>query len=261
MAKPTDHKLVYDVYAGGIHAVEATFYLDVHQSTAYGAFLEAQTRGFLGKLAPWQGTFESYGWHVGNSDYRPKLHKSTATWREETEVKEYTYDKDRTFQSLVVQEHGKLPRQEDKDESLTDGTTDVLSAALSVFENVADNDVCEGSHDVFDGKRRFQLVFDHEKILDIKPSKYNVYAGTATQCTVEVVPVSGEWHEKPRGWLSIQEQGRERGTMPTIWVAPLIEGGPALPVKIRIKTAYGTLFMHLADYEYAGYHVTAKKRK
>jgi hypothetical protein len=40
--------------------------------------------------------------------------------------------------------------------------------------------------------------------------------------------------------------------MPTIWLAQMAPGEPAVPVKIRVKTEYGTLFMHLTGYKGAG---------
>ena len=67
--------------------------------------------------------------------------------------------------------------------------------------------------------------------------------------TVEVKPIAGRWYEKPRGWLSIQEQGRKLGTMPTVWFAQLKETATVVPVRVRVKTEYGTLFMHMTNYE------------
>ena len=83
----------------------------------------------------------------------------------------------------------------------------------------------------------------------MKSSGYNLYEGSAEKCTVEVRPVAGRWHEKPRGWMSIQEQGREKGMLPTVWMAKMNENGPAVPVTVRVKTDYGTLFMHLVKYQ------------
>jgi len=60
--------------------------------------------------------------------------------------------------------------------------------------------------------------------------------------------------------MSIQEQGRDRGTLPTVWVGKISEDGPAIPIKILVKTAYGSLFMHLAEYQQAGKVIVADKR-
>jgi hypothetical protein len=36
--------------------------------------------------------------------------------------------------------------------------------------------------------------------------------------------------------------------LPTVWFAKLEQDGPAVPVKIMIKSDYGAMFMHLAGY-------------
>ncbi len=251
--------MVYEVYAGGIHAVQATLDMDADDDD-YSLKLGAHTRGFLGRLAPWHGTFESEGWVVSEGDFRPEQHKSTTTWRDEPEIKYYQYGRDRTFKGLTITENDKAPEVEKVDDELTQGTTDAFTAAFKVMDNVAKGGKCEGSSEVFDGKRRFKQVFVHEGLEILKSSKYNIYDGEATKCTVEVVPVAGKWHKKPRGWLSIQEQGRERGTMPTVWFAQMKDGTPAIPVKIRVKTAFGTLFMHLAEYRSGDKILVAEKR-
>ena len=137
----------------------------------------------------------------------------------------------------------------DVDDELTQGTSDVLSATLHIMQSVAADGKCSGTSEVFDGKRRYKLVFNHKKEVQLEKSLWNLYEGPAIECTAEVQPVAGKWHKKPRGWLSIQEQGRERGTMPTVWLAQMDENQPAVPVKVRVKTAYGTLFMHMTGYE------------
>ncbi len=261
VAPENRQRLVYEVYAGGVHAVQARLDMDLRKKGRYDIMLEAKTRGFLASLVPWEGTFESHGWVLGQkSQYRPEQHKSTAYWRKEIDIKDYRYRKDGQFVSLsVTDEHGKA-EERDLPPEVTDGTVDALTAALEVFEHYNKAGKCEGSSEVFDGKRRFRQIFRHEGEEQLEPTKYNIFKGKAAECTVEVVPVAGEWSKKPRGWLSIQEQGRERGLMPTIWIAQLNGSGPAVPVKIRVKTAYGTLFMHLAEYQSGDQLVVAEKR-
>lgn len=241
--------VVYDVYAGGIHALQASLDIDLKNDKRYDLILKAHTRGWLSKLAPWHGSFESHGWKVKINDYRPETHKSIATWREETEVKEYRYNKDRSFDGLLITDHERPTHEKEVENTLTDGTTDILTATLDAMTNVGQGKDCQGASDVFDGKRRFKLKFNHKGTETLSATEYNIYEGPTTICTVEVVPVAGAWHKKPRGWMSIQEQGRERGTMPTVWMGKLSEKGPAIPVKILIKTDFGGLYMHLTDHQ------------
>ena len=261
LADTKKQTMVYEVYAGGFHAVQAK--LVIEPNTAKGRYdivMDAQTRGLLGKLAPWVGTFESHGWIMKDGVYAPQMHKSTATWKGEDEVKEYLYNKNGTFKSLEIQEFDEEPKMEEVSKELTDGTTDALTATLNVLNHYNKTDQCVGKEDVFDGKRRFQQVFKHKQNVELSASKFNIYEGPAAECTVEVVPVAGKWHSKPRGWLSIQEQGRDLGTMPTVWVAQIRENMPAIPVKVRVKTEYGTLFMHLAEYQSGDKTLVAEKR-
>ena len=242
-------RMNFDVYAGGIHAVQANMTLDYREKGHYSMFFKAETRGLLGTLAPWQGTFESKGWALSDGRRMPELHESIAMWRDEKEVKSYNYTKKGGFKDIVTLYTHKKPRTQVPDKALTKGTTDALSATILVMEHVADGGNCEGSQDVFDGKRRYTLVFKHSRFVMLKKTRYNAYSGLAAECTVEVKPVAGAWHKKPRGWLSIQEQGRERGMMPTVWLAQVTKNAVAVPVRVRVKTAYGTLFMHMTRYE------------
>ncbi len=240
--------MTYDVYAGGIHAVQAKLEVGYQKNDRYDLRIDAQTIGFLKKLAPWSGTFETIGKRQQNGG-RPEIHRSTALWRDENEMKEYSYDAQGSLRAVRVIEEGQDKPQEVLDPALVKDTTDILSATLAVMESVAQGGECQGAADIYDGARRFELAFRHADREEMKATDYNVYSGPAVRCEVEVTPEGGAWHKKPRGWMSIQEQGRLKGSLPTVWMAQLDKDGPAVPVKIRVKTDYGTLFMHLTSYQ------------
>lgn len=251
-------KMQYDVYAGGIHALQANLNIDLSNQDKYDLELVAKTYGLLGKLAPWEGVFATHGWS-SEAAYKPKLHTATTTWRKEAEVKKYHYNKDGSFKEFSIKDDKKDGSPKKVDDELTQGTSDVLTATLNTMQAVSQGQECSGKTDIFDGKRRYTLVFKQQKEVTLEASRWNVYAGPAVECTVEVVPVAGKWYEKPRGWMSIQEQGRERGKIPTVWLAQISEGQPAVPVKVRVKTSYGTLFMHMTSYQNAQKKLTLKE--
>jgi len=244
-----DQKMTFDVFAGGVHAVKANMEMDFSKEGRYSISFGAETRGLLGSLVPWAGTFASKGWAMRDGRRIPEMHESTATWQGEHEIKTYRYTKKGGFQDLVTTFKGKKPKTTIPDVELTKGTTDALTATILVMEKVSDGGNCEGTSEVFDGKRRFNLIYRHQQVVMLKKTRYNAYEGPAIECTVEVEPISGKWYKKPRGWLSIQEQGRERGTMPTVWLAQVVPNAVVVPVRVRVKTAYGTLFMHMKSYE------------
>lgn len=242
-------KMKYDVYAGGIHAVRADMTMDFRKKGRYSMVFGAETRGLLGSLAPWSGTFETRGWALSGRRRVPEIHESIAMWRGEKEVKTYHYDKDEGFKELIKLYKHKKPKVEKTKEGLTKGTTDVISATLEIMEHASDGEPCEGMREVFDGKRRYKLQFHHKRYVMLEKTRYNAYSGPAVECSVEVEPAGGAWYKKPRGWLSIQEQGRSLGTMPTVWMAQVTKNAVVVPVRVRVKTTYGTMFMHLTKYE------------
>lgn len=242
-------EMKYDVYAGGFHVVAADLLVDLQKKSNYRLRLGAHTRGFLAKLAPWEGVFETKGWYDSKAAQpQPEMHSSNTTFREDKEVVEFVYNKNGSFKEYRIfndKKNGVQPPQTE----LSDNTTDVLSATLEVMNHITQTGKCEGMDKIFDGSRSYDLVYQHQGHEILKANDFNVYSGPSIFCTVEVKPLKGKWHEKPRGWMSIQEQGRERGTMPTVWFAQMAPGEPAVPVKIRVKTEYGALMMHLTHYK------------
>ncbi len=240
--------LSYNVFSGGIHAVNAT--LNIQEDDDKGRYkmvFTAATQGFLGKLAPWTGSFLSSGWVLKDGEFAPETHRSTAIWRGEEEVKTYSYGKDGGFKNLKVIEQGKDRTPKDLDLNIAKDTTDLLSAAMTMLASVENGEKCDHTDVVFDGERSFTITFRDVGTETLVANKYNTYSGPATMCEVEVTPKDGKWHKKPRGWLSIQEQGRKKGTLPVVWVAKLKGQPVAVPVKLRVASDYGTLFMHLTS--------------
>lgn len=238
--------LTYDVYAGGIHALNAQLTIKKEPSR-YDVILNAATQGFLKKMANWSGRYASKG-NIKSDKVYPMLHEGSSTWKKKTEIKTFKYDGKGNFKAYKSMEANMNTTPQDIDLSLAKGTTDILSATLKTMLAFPKTKICSGEELVFDGDRNFRLTFFDTKTEQLKKSDYNIYAGQAITCKVEVKPEKGKWRKKPRGWLSIQEQGRKMGELPTIWFGQ-IEGQPDLyiPVKIRVKTDYGTLFMHLTS--------------
>ena len=242
--------------------VKANLDLDFRKATEYRIELGAETRGFVSKIAHWEGVFETEGWYNAKTmDANPRIHKSTAHWKDELEVKEYTYKKDGTFDAYRITDKHSDRELRETDVELSNNTTDVMTAALGMMQTFPKDGKCESESEIFDGKRRFKLIFEHEGEVELKSTRYNIYSGPAVKCVVRVEPLGGKWRENPRGWMSIQEQGRQRGKLPTIWMASLAEGQPAVPVKVLVRSQYGAMVMHMTRYENGENTLLAEKQE
>jgi hypothetical protein len=241
-------KLTYAVYTGGMNVVMADLDFKFSDDASYSALVSAKTHGFLGKVAPWSGTFETTG-HYKGEKFFPNVHTSVAVWRGEDDQKAYDYDGKGNLTDFKEVEAGKTKPKKELSAELIKDTTDILSATLKVMHNMGRGESCSSSEDIFDGKRRFALKFEPVSETILKSSRYNMYGGEAKKCQIMVEPKGGKWHKKPRGWMSIQEQGRDSGALPTIWLGKLKDSDLFVPVKVKVKTAYGTLMMHLVSSE------------
>ncbi len=248
--KPQQYQLTYDVFAGGLHALKSHLTIDYGVAN-YKVNMNTTTHGLLKKLADWRGIFGSDGWRTGQFTHRPRLHFSEAVWKGEVERKDFSYNRDGSFRNFKIINSGKDETPPKVDVALTKNTTDILTATLDVMADLNKTGSCNITRRIFDGERSFDMIFRANGTENLKRTEYNIHEGDAIICTIEVKPRDGKWHKKPRGWLSIQEQGRKAGTMPTIWFAKINKDKPSLyvPVKLRVKTDYGTLFMHLTSYK------------
>ncbi|MAS88124.1 MAG: hypothetical protein CMH30_09155 [Micavibrio sp.] len=230
----------YSVYAGGFYVMDAVLDLDI-ESKNYDINLTAKTHGALNKLVPWEGDFTTAGL-VQKEKFQPLEHTSSAIWKGDKESKHFFYNKDGSFNRFEEFEKG-TTTQHKIDKEVANHSIDILTATLDMMVQQG----CANNNAVFDGKRRFDLSFKSKREDYQIANKYNIYEGPVEICTVEITPTGGRWSEKPRGWLNIQEQGRQKGALPELHMAKISPNLPAIPVKAKIVTQYGTFMLHLTD--------------
>jgi hypothetical protein len=235
-------KVTYGLYTGGFNVVdiEGVYNIDAGQ---YDLKMDLKTTGLLGKLAPWSGVIKSRG-HQTDGSVVPLEHSFASTWRDDTEKTTFIFDDEGTLKSLTrIDEDGKEIRDMPVAEVYEGNPVDMLSALFQVMNQ----DTCANEVMGFDKKRRFNMVFVSQDRVKMEKSKYSKFSGNAEICTVEIVPVAGKWRDKPRGWMSIQEQAKDNGQLPRLWFGKVHDEMPKIPVRFQIKTNYGTMIMHLKD--------------
>jgi YD repeat-containing protein len=245
---PTPRKmdLSYDVYAGGFKALDATLELDLDKK-AYDMSIEAKTQGFIGNLFPWKATYSTSG-HAEKGELIPTMHLARSSWRNKEKLTEMDYDPQGNLLKTTVQENGKTTTNRDIESDMVRDSVDMLTGALLMMQNAKNTAQCKGSFPVYDGKRRFNLTLKDEGTEMIKKSDYSSFEGKALRCTIEVEPVAGfKEKDKQRGWMAVQAHTEERKKLPTLWLAQLEKDGPAVPVRMEIASAYGSVVAHLSS--------------
>lgn len=101
------------------------------------------------------------------------------------------------------------------------GTVDPLSAILAIGHRAARAGRCEGRFEVFDGRRRYDVVLKDEGSEAIEDAP--AFAGLARRCEVAAVKIAGFSHDQDYA---------PQTTTARVWLAPPRAGAPALPVRV-----------------------------
>lgn len=247
-AQSHDLSIAYEIYTGGLHTMSATMNMAMDKDD-YAIDMIAKPRGLVGRLLPWKGKYQSHGL-VKNGYLQPKQHRKTSSWRDETDLTILQYNSHGTLTKAnrIETKDGETVRSYDHvfEKELVSNTVDLMTATVHMLQNVTDGKTCDTSIPVFDGKRRFNMVFTQEGTPVLQSSRLNKYNGASVKCTVEIQPVAG-WKKKKRGYLRIQEASRAKGFLPTIWIGQAYEGGPMVPVRMEIRSEYGAILMHFQN--------------
>ena len=242
-AKADSFTATYGIYTGGFHVVDMTGVFSVADD-GYSMTMDAKTIGLLGRLAPWAGALQTTGIYKPDGTPVPQAHSFASTWRGKVETTQFTYDNQGRFAKKIYTDERGNTHVNSHDQTLSDGTIDMLTGLYRSLL-AAQQGNCSTDITSFDGKRRYNMAFQSDGEGEIRKNRYSIYAGAAEICTIEIEPDGGKWREKPRGWMSLQEQSKGKGQLPRLWYAQPEGLAIPIPVKFMIKTNYGTMLMHL----------------
>ena len=233
-------RLGYAIYAGGFHVLDASVLLDLGRD-GYTVEVSARTQGFIGTLFPWQTLARSDG-RLRAGEAEPRSHRQAGTWRGEERAVSLHYEGSGSVLADVRPPDDPSDREPVPPE-LVPGTTDPLSAVLSVASAVALGRGCSGTVPVFDGRRRYDLTFQAMGSRDLAPNRYSVFSGPAVSCQVTSHMLAGNWRRG--GWVS----GDEKKAPVSLMLASVVEGMPPVPVRLEGESRFGEVIMHLTSAE------------
>lgn len=239
----------YGIYGGGFQALAIQIDYDFDK-THYSADMRAKPYGVLGRLLPWAGDYATKG-VVKKGVLIPQQHDRISAWRDDKSHLVMTY-KDGALDQLkeINDEKGKNTSQiitVPKD--MSEDTVDLVTAVTDMLVQSTDKNDCSYAKEIYDGRRRFRMTFKDEGTQKLTKSAVNIFTGTAHLCRMELIPLKG-FKGKPRGYYRIQEDARTNGgELPVVWLGRAWDGGPMIPVRMMVKSEYGTVLMHLQKIE------------
>jgi hypothetical protein len=236
--------LTYEVYLGGLHIftfeVSMTLQPDRYRVTAEGG-----TRGMIGFLYAWNMKLAAEG--LDDNGHIEARHYAVETdWQSNARTVDLHFAEGGRYE---LQQNP--PPEPDPDiegglpDTLPDGTVDPLSLAVAASRALAESGRCDQTLPVFDGRRRFDLIVRHVDETILEPNEYSIYQGAAMRCSFSMKRISGF----RKSGKSSRQWDADASTPPTIWLAPIRQGLPPVPVRYEGQIALGTIVVHLTKAE------------
>ncbi len=236
----------YDVFAGGLHVLTSIFEIRLRDQS-YNARIGAQLAGVPGWFVEWGAEIQSDGTIEGGrldpEQYvldrvrRGESQKTTLDFGREGQV-------DVSFDPVRNNSNGLVPPE------LLPESLDPLSGLLTVIHTVTEGGECEATVPVFDGRRRYNLVFTDQGMHEVRPSRHSIFAGQARKCRMQLEPVAGAFRDQDDddddgdGFWNTDPENAPRRRL-DIWLAEPISGGPVLPVRMVGRSSIGAVVVHL----------------
>ncbi|WP_247872291.1 DUF3108 domain-containing protein [Azospirillum sp. TSO35-2] len=231
----------YRVFVGGVTVLDVDTTLDL-TGDRYRITVSAVTGGYLGRLFSWRTESQSDGARSADA-LRPAHHQQTSVFRDEPRNVTLSYD----GQGDVTASVTPPPEQDDREPvppDLRRGTLDPLTAVLGLLAGVGRGEGCERTLPVYDGRRRYDMVFSEVGRRIVDQSRFSVFAGVALQCRVSYRPVAGYPRSASSGRFWQRNDRAERPPV-DLWLAPVAAGAPPLPVRLETESDFGSVVLHL----------------
>lgn len=225
----------YEVYFGGLHVLSAESEFTPGLES-YDLITRARTRGILDVFFDWHGVSRSAGRFEGDRAL-PDLHTNHG-WRGERQRSVVLeYGPDGQVRSADIEPAPDPDEVTELPEDAGLGTVDPLTVVAQLSRAVALVGRCEGDFAVYDGRRRYDLRITDQGTESLPRTDYSIFSGEAMRCGVEYAMLGGQRKDPSK----YARTARER----VVYVARPLEGGPALPVALKVETDFGTLMAHI----------------
>jgi len=155
------------------------------QPDSYAVISTVKTSGLFNTLYPFEAKYETSG-RIRNNKIETISYKHSSKSRFTKRSKELVYnDKGKPIYSLSVKNKEEKKRIIDTPPDAVDSND--LQTVIALFAKQYNTKrSCDGIMRVFDGKRRFNVIFKNEGAELIKANDHSPFSGTAIKCSMYI---------------------------------------------------------------------------
>lgn len=206
---------------------------------AYSLNADAATIGNFRLLYPYRTTVVASG-KLAEQQAIPKQFRSVADIMGKQEAVTLSYGAG----GNVAIEAVPMTRQaqEARARGFANGTIDPASAVVAAVARFAATHQCTGTYKLFDGVRRYDLRLSQGGFADLAPLAQSYYDGSATECVAEPTLLEG--------FAPAAAQSQFYPRAARLFMAPAVQGLPAIPVRIEAQNALGVMTLDLTGVQF-----------
>jgi hypothetical protein len=235
--------LDYKIYIGGLEAVAATATI-ASAPSHYDVEIKAVTAGAIGRIFPWTIQIGSKG-NVLGMTLQPLQHDQTSNFQGKDRSVTLVYDGHGGFVERKVAPDAHEDARDDVPADQTRDTLDIVSGVLAGLRNVDRTGSCNGRVPVFDGRRRFDLVYSDDGHEKLEASGVATFDGDALRCAVKVEPVAGFWRKNQKKFFTRKVDGEDQVVPIEVYIARVGASKTEVPVRIESASPFGPLVLNL----------------
>ena len=229
--------LHYEAYAAGLNVIDMDADFNV-QPDRYHVTLDVKAVGALGAFSSSHTRTTVDGRFVSGHPVPARFY-SAGVLRGENRVTQIDYVNGQPAIRQLVPPNEK--EREDVPPAQQRDTVDTLSAMAELIHQVNTTHRCDGQTSTFDGRRLATLAARTSGEQPLEPSGRSSYAGPTLRCEFRGQMLGGFKTDEDRA----EQQKPQVGTA---WFAPLVPGGPLVPVRVAFHTKwFGDATMYLAQ--------------
>ncbi len=223
-------------YAAGSKLVTVTATYDL-AGPAYRVTTSFRTAGPAAALFPGGSDAVVTGKIVAGRP-RPDRLVSRGVFRGETRVTQIDYANE--IPNIRQMQPGPDEGRQPVPEALQAHTVDGLTAMGDLIRNVVTTGRCEGQDTIYDGRRLSKIDARTAGFDLLPPNARSSFSGPALHCAITARFVAG--------FMPDTDEQFRKPQLATAWFAPLVPGGPPVPVRITIPTKwFGDASLYLIE--------------
>ena len=242
-------KLSYDAYAGPLYVMSARVSLSL-EGDRYRIETQSKTEGFAAWFSSWSSKGMTEG-QVRNGRLIPLYHSVDSYVDDQPHRVKLRYIKGQPVLKELVPAPDGIRRHAVPSE-MWPQTIDPLTMTLRILTRVYKEQLCVGAHQVFDGRRRYNMVLTPGATSELQATSSSIFSGDAQSCALEIERLGGFYKKKSAA------TGKPL-LSPRLWVARPFENGLPVPVKFEARSSFGVFRIYLTRAEKDGELIELEK--